>query len=154
LGIEPLSTLADPKVRATCCDRIARLDAGAKPKWGRMTVHQMVCHLNDSFRVGAGEMYASPATNLFTRTVIKWIALRTPVPWPKGSPTRPEIEQGRGGTPPSDWVRDCAELRASILSFAHRQTFGVHPFFGKMAQGDWHVWGYRHVDHHLRQFGV
>ena len=149
-----MSTLADPKVRASCCDRIARLDAGAKPKWGRMTAHQMVCHLSDSFRVGTGEKYASPATNLFTRTVVKWIALRTPVPWPKGTQTRPEIEQGRGGTPPSDWVRDCEELRASIHSFAARQTFGVHPVFGKMAQCDWHVLGYRHVDHLLRQFGV
>jgi hypothetical protein len=30
----------------------------------------------------------------------------------------------------------------------------VHPIFGKLSQGDWLTWGYRHVDHHLRQFGV
>ena len=119
-----------------------------------MTAHQMVCHLNDAFRVGAGEMYASPATNLFQRTVAKWIALRTAVPWPHGLPTRPEIEQGRGGTPPSDWAHDRAKLSASIIAFGGRQAFGVHPFFGTMAQRDWHAWGYRHVDHHLRQFGV
>jgi hypothetical protein len=154
LGAKALNTLADPKVRAGCCERIARLDPNVNPKWGRMTVHQMVGHLNDSFLVGTGERYASPATNLFTRTVVKWIALRTPVPWPKGTPTRPEIEQGRGGTPPSDWERDRAELRASILAFAERQTFGVHPIFGEMAPRDWQSWGYRHVDHHLRQFGV
>jgi hypothetical protein len=154
LGIEALSTLAEPKIQATCSGRIARLDPNANPKWGRMTAHQMVCHLNDSFQVGTGERYASLATNLFMRTVGKWIALRTPVPWPRGAPTRPEVEQGRGGTPPSDWVRDCAALRASILAFADRQTFGVHPIFGEMAQRDWHAWGYRHLDHHLRQFGV
>jgi hypothetical protein len=149
-----MSTLAEPEVRARCCDRIARLDRNANPKWGRMTAHQMVCHLNDAFRVGAGEMYASPATNLLKRTVFKWIALHSAVPWPQGLPTRPEIEQGCGGTPPSDWARDCEALRASILAFAGRQTFGVHPIFGKMTCGDWHTWGYRHVDHHLRQFGA
>jgi hypothetical protein len=149
-----MSTLAEPKVRTNCCDRIARLDPSAKPKWGRMTARQMVCHLNDSFRVGTGEKYASPATNPFTRTVIKWVALHTAVPWPKNMPTRPEVEQGRGGTPPSDWAHDCAELCASIHAFADRHTFGVHPIFGKMSQRDWHVWAYRHADHHLRQFGV
>jgi uncharacterized protein DUF1569 len=149
-----MSTLAEPDVRASCCDRIARLDPKANPKWGCMTAHQMVCHLNDAFRVGAGEMYASPATNLFKRTVVKWIALRSAVPWPRGLPTRPEIEQGCGGTPPSDWAPDCEKLNASILAFAERQTFGVHPIFGKMAKRDWHTWGFRHVDHHLRQFGV
>jgi hypothetical protein len=119
-----------------------------------MTVHQMVCHLNDSFLVGMGEKFASPASNLFTRTVMKWRALRTPVPWPQGTATRPEIEQGRGGTPPADWENDCAQLRALMVRFAESESFGEHPFFGNMSRRDWMVWGYRHVDHHFRQFGV
>src|SRR5271155_2729688 len=98
-----MSTLADPKVRAACRDRIQRLQPNASAKWGRMTAGQMVCHLNDSFRVGMGEKYASPATSLVQRTFIKWVALWTP-----GVPTRPEIEQGRGGTPPAEWKNDCA----------------------------------------------
>ena len=149
-----MRSLADPRDRAGCCERIARLDPKARPKWGRMTAPEMVCHLNDSFRVGAGEKYASPATNLLKRTVFKWVALRTSAPWPHGIPTRPEIEQGRGGTPPSDWERDRSELRNLIVEFADRQSFGVHPIFGEMSRREWLVWGYRHVDHHLRQFGV
>ena len=69
-------------------------------------------------------------------------------------PTRPEIEQGVGGTPPSEWERDRAELLELIDVFAGWQTFGEHPVFSKMSQRDWLTWGYRHVDHHLRQFGV
>jgi Protein of unknown function (DUF1569) len=148
-----MSTLADPNIRSRCCDRIARLDPKASPKWGRMTAPQMVCHLNDSFRVGAGEKYASPDTNLIKQTFIKWVAMHTSVPWPHGSPTRPEVDQALGGTPPADWEADCAELRAVIHSFAGRTTFAKHPFFGEMSRGDWLIWGYRHVDHHLRQFG-
>jgi hypothetical protein len=149
-----MSTLADPRARAACRERIQRLDPNVNPKWGRMTARQMVCHLNDSFRVGMGEKYASPATSVVQRTLVKWIALRSPVRWPAGVPTRPEIEQGVGGTPPSEWERDCAELLGRMDTFAERRTFGVHPTFGKMSERDWLTWGYRHVDHHLRQFGV
>jgi hypothetical protein len=149
-----MGTLADPNVRATCQSRIARLDPEASAKWGRMTAAQMVCHLNDSFRVAMGEKYASPATSLLQRTFIKWVALRTPVRWPPGVPTRPEIEQGRGGTPPAEWESDRAELLRLMDAFAQSETFGLHPAFGKMTQRDWLIWGYRHVDHHLRQFGV
>ncbi len=149
-----MSTLADPTVRAACRDRIQRLGPDASPKWGRMTAPQMVCHLNDSFRVGMGEKYASPASNFLQRTLLKWIALRAPVKWPPGVPTRPEIELGRGGTPPAEWESDRAQLLSLMDAFAERKTFGVHPTFGKMSESDWLTWGYRHVDHHLRQFGV
>lgn len=119
-----------------------------------MTAPQMICHLNDSFKVGMGEKYASPGTNPFKRTVFKWVALHTGVPWPQGVATRPEVEQGRGGTPPTHWHGDCTELRGLIEAFATRRKFGVHPTFGTMSESDWLVWGYRHTDHHLRQFGV
>jgi Protein of unknown function (DUF1569) len=149
-----MSTLADPRVRAACRERILKLRPNASAKWGRMTAPQMVCHLNDSFRVGMGEKYASPATSALQRTFVKWVALRAPVSWPHGVPTRPEIEQGRGGTPPSEWESDRRELLGLIDAFADCQTFGVHPTFGKMSTRDWLTWGYRHMDHHLRQFGV
>jgi hypothetical protein len=29
-----------------------------------------------------------------------------------------------------------------------------HPLFDAMSERDWMRWGYLHVDHHLRQFGV
>ena len=149
-----MSTLAGPRVRAACRERIQRLDPNASPKWGRMTARQMVCHLNDSFRVGMGEKYASPSTSLLQTTLIKWIALRAPLRWPPGVPTRPEIEQGRGGTPPAEWENDRNELLGLLESFVGRRTFGAHLVFGPMSRCEWLTCGYRHVDHHLRQFGV
>ena len=149
-----MSTLADPAIQSRCCERLARIDPAKPPQWGRMHAHQMVCHLNDSFRVGMGERSASSVANLFTRTVMKWAALHTKVKWPKGVKTMPEVEQGIGGTPPVNWERDRAELRALILTFPKQKSFGPHPIFGRMTQREWMVWGYRHVDHHLRQFGV
>jgi len=149
-----MSTLADPVVRDACFARLARLSPSATRQWGKMTVHQMVCHLSDAFDVAAGTKHASEASGLFQRTVMKWVALRTPLPWPHGVPTRPELEQGRGGTPPAEWATDCAGLRRRLMQFAVAQQFVEHPFFGTMSQQEWLIWGYRHVDHHLRQFGA
>lgn len=149
-----MSTLADSKVQSGCFDRIARVNPKSAPRWGRMTAHQMVCHLNDSFRAVTGERYVSPATGFFQRTLIKWVALHTPMKWPAGVPTRPEMDQNIGGTKPVDWERDCTDLRALIRDFGRRTKFAAHPIFGEMSRSDWMIWGYRHVDHHLRQFGV
>lgn len=149
-----MNSLAEPEIQAHCCARIARLDPHARPRWGRMTAPQIVCHLIDSFSAGAGEKYASPATGFATWRIIKWIALGTSLPWAHNTPTRPEVEQGRGGTPPGDWDRDRAQLCDWIRSFPAREKFGRHPAFGEMSPAEWQIWAYKHVDHHLRQFGV
>jgi len=114
----------------------------------------MICHLADAFRVASGIKQARPVANPFARTFIRWVALHTPMPWPHGVPTVPEVEQGKGGTPPGDWQRDCAELQTLIHQFAERDKFGAHPIWGELGRREWLVWGYRHTDHHLRQFGV
>ena len=80
------------------------------------------------------------------------------MPWPKGVPTRPEVDQLKGGTPPAEFAADAAGLRESIARFtlpaASRDfTFAAHPAFGPLSAWEWMRWGYLHADHHLRQFG-
>ncbi|MGH9683874.1 MAG: hypothetical protein ACRD4S_09730 [Candidatus Acidiferrales bacterium] len=53
-----------------------------------------------------GEKYISPATDVLQRTLIKWVALWLPVPWPKNAPTRPEVVPGEKGTPPVNFELD------------------------------------------------
>jgi len=73
--------------------------------------------------------------------------------WPKGVKTLPEADQEQGGTKPVEWDRDHAELLRMIDSF--RALDGhVHSIFGPLTAAEWNVWGYRHADHHLRQFGL
>jgi len=136
-------------------ERITALTARDRRSWGRMSVEQMVCHLRDSFLAGLGEKALSPATGFLQRTLVKWIALRLPIPWPHGVKTRPEVEQGVGGTPPVNFEWD----RAMLLAILHRfcgtsaRYAQTHPIFGPMSRQDWLRWGYLHADHHLRQFG-
>lgn len=150
-----MKTLA---ARHNCKEVLDRLDTVMetdRPMWGRMTAHQMLCHLADSYSLGLGERTARPATTFLQRTLVKWVALSSPFPWPHGVPTRPEMEQGVGGTAPVDFQNDHTKLVDIIQRFAEHSSLGSHPhpMFGTMSNADWLRWGYLHVDHHLRQFG-
>ena len=103
-----------------------------------------------------GEKPVRPVTSLMQRTVVKWIALYLPVPWPAGLLTRPEIDQERGGTCPGDFDADLAELERLMTRMATQDRFDCpsHPIFGRMSRANWLRWGYLHADHHFRQFGV
>lgn len=122
-----------------------------------MSPHQMVCHMIDSTRVALGELTVSRVDTFLNRTLVRWIALRAPIPWPPDIRTRPEIDQVLGGgTRPADFAQDVARLEELTRRFADEREFTgrAHPIFGPMSRDEWHRWGYLHLDHHLRQFGV
>ncbi|PWU11536.1 MAG: hypothetical protein C5B51_02500 [Terriglobia bacterium] len=149
--------LGQPAVRLQLLNRLTALRPSMRPHWGSMTAHGMICHLADSFRVAMGERYASPATGVLQRSIMKWAALYVPLHWPKGIRTRPEVEQGNGGTLPEDFRQDHADLIRLVETFAEppfRFLRSAHPIFGSMREWEWLRWGFLHMDHHLRQFGV
>jgi hypothetical protein len=152
-----MKNLADSGVQESLSLRIAALRPDSRRLWGRMSAHQMICHLNDSFRVCLGEKAVSPATGFAQRTLMKWMALYFPARWPKNLPTRPEVEQGAGGACPTDFTSDRDVLLKLIRRFCNGNCEfrnHAHPIFGKMRDREWLRWAYLHVDHHLRQFGV
>lgn len=149
-------TLADTAQRVAIVARLQRLAPDSPRQWGRMTSHQAVCHLSDAFRSMMGAKPITSISTPFSRTVIKWVALKTPMKWPQGVPTRPEVDQMIGGTKPVEFTRDRLELEVLIEQFAakHGNELQAHPMFGRMTTADWQRWGWRHMNHHLRQFGV
>jgi hypothetical protein len=135
--------------------RLSRLTPETQGLWGTLTAPEMVCHLLDSYRFAMGQRDVSMVDTLFTRTLLRFIALHTAVPWPKGVPTRPEVDPKRKGTRPEDFERDREMLATVIRSFAvHSGPFAPHPAFGPMTRREWMLWGHRHPDHHFRQFGI
>lgn len=151
-----MKTLAHAQEIVEIQRRLKTIRPDCGRRWGRMTSHQMVCHLSDSFLAVTGRKHVSMATGPWQRTVIKWIALYAPVRWPQGVPTRPEIDQAFAGTRPGDFATDLALLEALFAQFRDEvdSISGlVHPIFGPMSKADWLRWGYLHMDHHLRQFG-
>jgi hypothetical protein len=153
-----MKNLAQEHSKAEILRRLKDVRPDSVPRWGRMSAHQMVCHLSDSVRMMTGQRPVSDATGLLQRTIVKWIALYLPLPWPAGIDTRPEIDQcAGGGTRPLDFHADVAELEALVALInrpARSADWPPHPIFGSMSRGAWLRWAYVHMDHHLRQFGA
>ncbi len=152
-----MKTLARPRDAAALVERLQRLSPESTARWGRMSVHQMVCHLADSLRMVSGEKAVTHAGGVLQQTVLKWTVLYLPLPWPSGIPTSPEIDQERGGTKPVAFAADLAQVDALLHAMASRAPDVApppHPFFGRMSRAAWLRWAWLHTDHHLRQFGV
>ncbi len=153
-----MKTMSRARDKAEIVRRLKTVRPDCARRWGKMSAHQMVCHLSDTFRMVTRQKQPSPATGFIQSTVIKWIALYAPLPLPRGVQTRPELDQEMGGTKPGDFAADLAELEALLETITTRASGGyhwpAHPIFGRMSEAAWMRWAYLHVDHHLRQFGL
>ena len=103
-------------------DRLLTLASDSPRRWGKMSAHQMICHLTDSFKADTGDKSVSSTGNVLHRSLVKWLALYAPVPWPHGVPTRPEMNQDIGGTKPLEFEKDRTELLAIIERFARSES--------------------------------
>jgi hypothetical protein len=153
-----MKRLDNTEDKAMVLDRLRQITPGSQRQWGKMTPHQMICHLNDSFKSVIGERELNgDKSNLLTRSVVRWLALYAPLKWPHGVPTMPENDQEQGGTPPEDFQRDLDALVLMIDRVTRAEKdfqWRRHPLFAEMSERDWMRWAFLHVDHHLRQFGV
>src|SRR4051812_9345193 len=99
--------------------RITLLTADTPRRWGTMTAHEMVCHLADSFSAMLGERQVAESVSWspLRRRITRYIALQTPLPWPKGVPTLPEVNPHVSGTRPTQFDLDRAKLTALMRRF-------------------------------------
>jgi len=158
----PKHTLSNPADKQQIVVRLEKIQSSSPRQWGKMTAPQMICHLADSFRVTIGEKpWALERVQVTPIPVplwfLKWVALDLPIRWQTGTPTRPEVDAERGGTPPADFEAD----RKELLRLLHRFTcqprdfqWQPHPIVGPMTDAQWMRWGFLHMDHHFRQFGA
>ena len=79
-----MKTLDCPGDQAEIVARLRQVRPDSPRRWGRMSAPQMVCHLADAFRMALGDRPVAGTARLRDRTVIKWIALYVPAPWPPG----------------------------------------------------------------------
>ncbi|MEX2471842.1 MAG: DUF1569 domain-containing protein [Gemmatimonadota bacterium] len=151
-----MTNLLDASTRSATFARLDALDPDSDRRWGRMNVGGMLCHLTDSFLACMGERETGDRTSIVSKTVMRFIAVSTPLPWPKGLPTLPEGDQEKQGTPPGLFEADRARLREVTERFLDELDGAryFHPLFGRMRRGEWGRWAWRHMDHHFRQFGV
>jgi len=145
-----MPSLLNTTDREAILQRLRRLQPTAQPQWGRFTAPRMVCHLADSLRVGLGDVTAKRVDSLPTRTLLKWLVVYSPLQPPPGKiQTAPEMLTSG----PTTWEADLAQVETLIARVAATPTSAVHPMFGPLSHGGWGRLTWKHVDHHLRQFG-
>lgn len=151
-----MSTVFDPPAARELRNRLRQLRPDSPRRWGRMTPHQAVVHLNDSFRIAFREMEITLPSMGLMKYVLRFVAFTLPLPWPKGIRTAPELDKAAGGgTPPEEFAADVAELEGLLDRYvATDGDLPEHPIWGRMSRGMAGRYAWRHMDHHLRQFGV
>jgi hypothetical protein len=133
--------------------RLDRLAPDAQPHWGRLTAERMICHAGDALRMAHGDLATRPPRRrAFTRFPLKHLFLFV-LPMPRNLPTVRELKS----TAPSTFEQDrqaCADLVRRFSSTPSSGKGPSHPLFGVLTWPQWGVLQWRHLDHHLRQFGV
>ena len=150
-----MKTIRDEKCRAALIERINALTADSKPAWGKMSVEQMLSHLVQSHEIPFDSSVAD-TSNWMSRNVIKTLVVYV-LPVPKEVKTSAELDQQQQGRPPLGFDVDKAKAIEGInklATIAAGHDCLAHPFFGKLSAKQWALLAYKHIDHHLRQFGV
>ena len=152
-----MKTVGDPKVLRTLVERLRAVGPGNTRRWGTLTPHEMLCHLGDASDMVLGARPRKTPVTDRNRPLVKLLALWTPIRWPHGRPTNPMHDPRAEGTRPTVFEKDLARVIDGverIAAAAPGALTRVHGLFGAMSLRDWQRWAYRHIDHHLRQFGA
>ncbi len=147
------NSLRSEHTRAEVVARIFALNPESSGLWGEMSTARVLPHLADAMRLAFedGEVVTADADAPFAAKRREWIH---EWPWPEGKAKSPP--EGMK-TQPTNWETDVASLVDSIERFANlnpEELAASHPLFGRMTLNDWDALMFKHLDHHLRQFGV
>ena len=135
--------------------RIARLRPDSERQWGTMNASQMVEPCSRGLELALGDRLPP---RLFFGTIVGWLikplALGNDKPMRRNSPT----VEGLLVEDERDLGKEQERLRELIDRFVASGPAGCtnhpHSFFGRLTPEEWAILMYKHLDHHLRQFGV
>jgi hypothetical protein len=136
-------------------ERMALLQVDSARQWGKMNAAQAMEHCARGMELALGDR--RPPRLLIGRIlgpIIKPKAFVEGEPMRRNSPTVP----GLAVTEERDLEKERERLCGLINRFAAAGPKGCtshpHSFFGQLTPDEWSAWMYKHLDHHLRQFGV
>ncbi len=150
-----MKNIFKPETISEFQERIKEIDSNTPPKWGEMNAYQMLRHCveNDRMLLREKEYKRLFIGRLFGKMALK-SNIKDDAPLSQNSPTHPELKfQGNGDVEAEKtaWIEMIAKYPSK--SKEDYEDF-THPFFGKMNSEQVSRFAYKHIDHHLRQFGV
>jgi len=152
-----MKTVFDKTVRNELLNRVQQLHGNSKAQWGKMDVVQMARHCNkwNSWVLGKGNYRNHVYKQDLLGKIFGQMALRSNTknekPMGKNMPAGAFVIKQTGGnleTEKAQW----AQLVGEYAHYANDRF--VHDFFGKMSKEQIGIFAYKHLDHHLRQFGA
>ncbi|MBN8701623.1 MAG: DUF1569 domain-containing protein [Bacteroidetes bacterium] len=135
--------------------RINKLTAASKPTWGKMNVSQMLAHCNVTYELVYDNKHPKPTG--FKKFILKLFVKNIVVnekPYKKGSPTAPEFLITSAKEFETEKKRLVEYItKTQQLGEAHFDGKESHSF-GVLNKAEWNNMFYKHLDHHLTQFGA
>lgn len=153
-SVPRMQSLFEPSARQDILARLDRLPPACTRQWGKMTAAQMMEHCARALEMGTGDTVRSQSFfgKILAPFVKKSIILGGK-PMGKNAPTDPHLVVSDA----RDFASEKARLAAIVDRFCELgpEPAGtkVHSFFGKLTGDEWGRLMYKHLDHHLRQFG-
>lgn len=150
-----MKNIFDAAVTAELIQRINSLGPETKPLWGKMSVDQMLAHCSVAYEMAYTDKHPKP--NALMRFMLKTFVKNGVVnekPYPKNLRTAPAFIISER--------KNFDEEKARLINYLeHTCDLGRDHFegkesisFGRMTSIEWNNQFYKHLDHHLTQFGV
>ncbi len=149
-----METLFSKEALDKSIERIQKLQPNQQPNWGKMNTSQMLDHCSETMKVARGQ---KELKRIFLSYVLGGMMKKSfynDKPVPKNSPTHKTFII----TTTSDFEKAKQELIDHLTAFQEggieKCTAAPHSFFGNITKEQWGMGMYKHLDHHLQQFGV
>lgn len=149
-----MKSLFDETTYREVLGRLDKIDSETQPDWGKMNAGQMMRHCQMPLELALGKT-TIPKPNFFMKLLMKSFkkGMYDDKLWKKNIPTPKQfrVEDNR------DFSKEKSKLTELATEFygTREQTEREpHPAFGYFTYDQWGQMQYKHLDHHLRQFGV
>ena len=144
--------LHDAGVGDSIKQRVQRLTPDTKPTWGKMSVDQMLHHVNLVLAESLGEHRAGKSIRGLPEPLVRWAILN--LPWGRGAPTRPDMRILDGQR--YDFAQEKTRCLSMLDRFLAKPMSEPWPRAANFAMTGrhWSQLQFKHLNHHLTQFGV
>ena len=136
-------------------ERIALLGPDSERLWGKMSAAQMLAHCSLAMEWAVGDTI--PPRMFVGRIIgrmVKPMVLRDDAPMRRNSPTAKELIVQDAPGMEKERERLCGLIDRFAAAGPSGCTTHPHSFFGHLTPDEWAILSYKHLDHHLRQFGI
>lgn len=143
-----MRTLLQPSDFEAIMERFNSLNGLEVRQWGTMTESQMLEHCRRQIEMAVGKIPTKPLYPMLIQWLTK-ITFGYYIPWSRNLLTAPEMVAKNE----NEFDIELEKLLGVISEFIESEEFHPHPIFGNLTKEDWGLIVYKHLDHHLRQFG-